>query len=556
MRPATVAAFALALTACQPTGTDPDRPEPPEVGTTVEGLWFQDVTLAAGVDLDRQPADGYETLPDRFTGGICVLDVDGEGPLDLFFALRAGASRLYVASEPWSYLDETEGRGVPSDLDAAGCLAFDSDRDGDDDLLITGVGGLWLVERKADGTLEEATERLAFAPGPGEIQTSASAGDVDGDGRLDLLVGGFARWEPERFDPEELCGGVACRAQPHDFDWLPSHLLIQDEGGVFVDRSLELAPALGEALPTLVVSIQDLDEDGRPDLYLGQDLGEWNQALVQLEDGTFVDRAETLGLATDRLGNGLCSMGWSSGDLDHDGHLDHVVTAFTGDATGVWMCEAGGVCTERADEVGTTSLAQTFRWGAALRDLDLDGHVDLLEATGHVFDQDEAAAFLLGARDQPANLMVGDGAGHLSAILPSADDGLWPARSSRGLAVADLDDDGRLDALLAPAMGRPAVLMNVHPPEGGFVRLRFADPVASAGARIELRDEGALVALVERTVGEGFLGSMDPRRTLGIGDAESVEVLVVWPDGAHESHVGVAPGTEMVLGVDARGAEQ
>lgn len=537
----------LLFVAC--AGADAFSPPSPEALSPpagVAGVFFWDVTQVSGVSLVREPLDDYLSVPDRFTGGVCVLDADGRGAPDLFFAMRDGRgarSTLYVADAPFTYRDETNRRGLGAIGEGSGCLAFDADSDGDDDLLVTRMGGISLFEQR-DGRFIDVSAQLGFAVHPGDLFTSAAAGDLDGDGDLDLVVAGYVRYDPALLVPGENCAPSVCNAQPQPFPAISSRLFLRD-GASYRDVTTERAPELAMAFRTTVVAIRDFDGDGRPDIYAAHDLEQWNQALIQDASGHFTDRAVALGLAHDRLDNGLDAMGFSSGDIDGDGRLDHVVTAFTNDATAVFICQPDGTCPDRADVVGTTALEETFRWGPALADFDLDGHVDLAEATGHVFSQDELDAYGLGVQAQPTNLMLNDGAGHLVAHTPVAQDGLAVPRLARGIAVADLDDDGRPDLILAPSSGRPAVLRNVTEPRGHWLRVILPRGAVGATVRVTLPDDRVLIR--ERTAGEGYLGSFDSRLLFGLGAATTVDLSVTWPDGHTTTRAGVAADSAITL---------
>lgn len=527
--------------------TDAGGPLPPE-------LWFEDVTLTAGVDLVRTPADGYGTLPDRMSGGVCVLDVDGEPPVDLFFAVRPAddgtRSRLYVGRDVLDYADETDARGLSDVGDAMGCLAFDADADGDDDLLVTGLGGLRLFHHEG-GTFVDRSERLDVELDPRTMYMSAAAGDVDGDGDLDLAVAGFIRFDPGRFEDDEMCGPVLCTADVNAYPYAPDLLLEQRSDGTFVNATAA-APDLLRAEPGLVVAIRDLTGDRAADIYVGNDLGHsfYDRVLHRTGSGAFVDVAPSLGLAHDFRGYGIDTMGFASGDLNGDGHLEFAATSFETDPTAVFARQPDGTYADIALSVGTPALAETFRWGVALVDLDLDGDVDLFEATGHFHSDAEIETIgYVRPRDQRPNLMVNLGDGTLRAITPAEGDGLRVERSARGIAVTDLDDDGRPDIVLAPADGPAALLRNVREPTGHWLRVRLVgNPpnTAAAGARVTVRT-GGRTHVRERVLGEGYLGSFDPRLFFGLAGADPVDVEVRWPSGERTTLTGISVDRDLVL---------
>jgi len=499
--------------------------------------WMEDVTETAGIAFDRIPAAAFSNYGDRVGGGVCVLDLDHRPPMDLFFALRpydGGGSRLYVSDGPMHFADETSTRGLSDVGDAMGCLAFDADGDGDDDLLVTGIGSLRLF--LADhGVFVDASASLPTLD-PLSAFASAAAGDLDRDGDLDLVVAGYLKYDPGSF----VLDCVSCGLVP-----VPDLLLLRRADGSYEDVTAGLSVDLSFPEPTLALQILDLDQDGDMDVLEGNDFGHRypNRALLQQPDGTFRDEALALGLDRNRRGYRGDSMGLATGDLNRDGDPDHVFTSFEGDATGVFMCNSSGTCVDRALETGTVVLAGTFRWGPALVDLDLDGWLDLVEATGSVFTDSEIADLgLEGPMDQFPNLMASNGDGTLRPIAPTPDDGRAVRRSLRGIAVTDLDEDGQPDLVFAPAIGSALLLRTVRPPVGHYLRVTLrgrAPNTGAVGATVTVH-AGTSQLMRQRLVGEGYLGNFDPRLFFGITEPGPVSVDVRWPDSTTTTIVGVA----------------
>ena len=514
-----------------------------DAGVAAAGLWLEDVTEAAGVDFERPLPNGYDDLVARLGGGVCVLDVDGVPPLDLFFPMRSGGSRLFVGRSVLSYADETEPRGLASAGDALGCLAFDADGDADTDLIVTGVGTIALYANEGGVFAESAA--LEAETAPGSVYTSSAAGDVDGDGDVNLVVAGFV---DASAIPIGDCDGIPCAVLVAELAYLPNRVFLHDGAG-YVE--LAVAGPLSVPEPTLVVGISDVDGDGREEVYVGNDAGDFvRDRVVRFEAPGFVDVSDTVGMAYDAAGNGIDTMGWTAGDIDGDTRIDYAVTAFEGSHSPIFVCGADGFCEDRGRALGTIAVAGSFRWADALVDLDLDGDVDLVEVAGHVFTVDEGAhrGFAI-AHEQPMNLLTNRGDGRLSLARPAPRDALADARAGRGLAVADLDEDGRPDLVVTTSRGRPAVLRNVHAAEGRFLRviLEGRSPATDAiGARVTVLTP-ARRYVRERVAGEGLLGSFDPRLFFGIPAAGPVDVEVRWPSGVVQRVSSVALDGDLVL---------
>jgi hypothetical protein len=513
--------------------------------------WFEDITVASGITFVRDGADDYLTLTDRMGGGVCPLDVDGRAPLDLFFAMRPTASsrsRLYVASQPGgagtevSYGEETDARGLAAVGDALACLAFDADADGDEDLVTMGVGTVQLFVNDG-GVFTEVTERLGLTLEPIDVYVSASAGDVDHDGDVDLYVAGFMRFDTSDIAEGERCGTIPCVSSLYEFGGIPDFLLLREPDGSYRDATASLAPDLRREEMTFVTGILRMTGSGPVDLWVGNDLGaryrdrvlRWSETLARYEDVGI-----ELGLATNARGYGVDTMGWSQGDLDGDGELDFVASSWPGDTTAAYFCaplpEGGELCEDRGRLVGLSLGVGAFRWGLGLGDLDLDGDLDLMEATGHLYAQED----LRRTADelQAPTLYENTGGGMLALRAFPEGDALSVRATLRGLSLVDLDDDGRLDVVMAPARGAPRLLRNVREPTGHFLRIGLVGQ--SGGARLSITwDGGRLVRA--HPIGEGFMGNFDPRVHVGLPAAVTrVDVEVHWPSGA-VSHAREVP---------------
>lgn len=511
--------------------------------------WFDDVSEAAGVTVDRVPAEGFSNFVDRIGGGVCVIDVDGVAPRDLFFAMRPwadGGSLLYVGAGPLAFRDETAARGLSDVGDAIGCLAFDSDGDGDEDLLVTGVGTLRLFENDG-GDFRDVSATIDIDLPPRDTLASAAAADLDFDGDLDLVVAGDFKLDLSAVPPD--CPG--CAVEGRFYEAVPSYYLERTPTG-YRDATAEVAPTLSFPEPTLTLHVGDVDGDGRPDIYVGNDIGGFyrNRVLVLDGDGVYRDRAPELGLDQSRVGWGICTMGLSVGDVDRDQRVDYALTSFERQTSSIFICPPGESCVDEGFERGTDVYSDTFRWGTALVDLDLDGWLDISEATGNVFTEREAfdRGFSL-LLDQWPNLLHNNGDGTFRAVGPTPEDGRAERRSLRGIAVTDLDEDGRPDLVFAPARGRPLLLRNVRPSVGHWLKVRLvghAPNTGAVGAFVDVVSDGQTYHQ-ERLAGEGYLGNFDSRLFFGVREDGPVTVSVRWPGAGRTMVRDVALDQEITV---------
>jgi hypothetical protein len=547
-----------------------------------EGTRFVDVTSDWGITHERSfvTPDARDTM----ASGACVIDVDGTPPLDLFFTrLEAdGGSLLYVGEGYGAYREDTAARGLDGVEDALGCLAFDAEGDGDQDLLAFGYRRIQLFEN-GGGVFEEAPDRVEALSTEFGLYTAAAAGDVDRDGDLDVAVVGYVDWDPLFHAPGVICRSTAvpCTFEPGFHPFIPNVLLIQQDDGTFTDIEIELqeqrlreelfnttcqssifplgrpgCPARLEGFyeprPSLAVGIADFNQDRRVDLFIGNDFGTPDQVLTRFDDGFWIDAGPEFGLARNWQGRGMDTMGWASGDIDGDTILDHVRTDFEDFESAVHVSRGRlDLFEDEAPTIGgILDRKDTFRWGAAFVDIDLDGDLDLLEATGHVYRPEHFEAVgVVGPVAQPTNLFENSGTGSFVAVDPVEGGGLSIPTESRSLNVADLDDDGRPDLLLGNVLGPPSILRNVTPRAGHWLRLRLVGPGRDREAaltRVEVTAGEGVFTRVKK-LGEGYGGSGDPRLLFGLPTDQPVSIEVFWWDGTTSVVDDVAVDQELTI---------
>ncbi len=524
------------------------REEPPAIP-------FTDVTKNAGITFVHDNAAGGEKLlPETMGGGVAFFDYDRDGDPDL---LLMHSSRT---AEPPVVLYANDGKGRFSDVTAEsglaeamskgflgmGVAAADVDGDGWTDLYLTAVGGNRFL-RNREGRFEDATAETGLAGPEGAWGTGAAFFDAEGDGDLDLVVVNYVTWSPavDRERDFQLDGIGRAFGRPQDYPGAHPLLFIQKADGSFEERGAEAglhvldAPggtALGKGL---AVGVVDVDGDGLTDLFVANDTTR-NFFFHNQGGGRFKEVGELFGLAYSPDGRNTGAMGVDWGDLGGDGRVSFAVGNFAKEVSSLYR--AGDDPTYFLDEALAAGLAAPTRsaltFAVLLADFDLDGRLDLLQVNGHV-EPDIAAADPAQRHRQPPQLFWNAGpdeSGRLRFLqVPDPRLGDLPAPlAGRGAATADVDGDGDLDLALTQTGGPAVLLRNDQATCHHWLRLRLEGepPNRDAlGARVEVKADGGVQ---RRTIqpARGYLSSVEPVLTFGLGDAEKVEsVTVTWPNG-------------------------
>jgi hypothetical protein len=556
----------LFVPACSKPGTTagPDPTDAPQsagpAGPGAKGLRFADVSASCGVLLENVSGDPLQKLaiPETIGQGAAAFDYDRDGLLDLFVANGSVFPPTPPRAEPrpalyrnlgnWRFEDVTEAAGLWIQGWGHGAYAVDFDADGWSDLYLTIFRGPnRFFRNRGDGTFEDAAAAWGGAdPGP---STGACFFDADSDGDLDLYVANYVVYDPE--NPPN--GGHPCDWRGLSVSCGPRGTIpapdsfYENREGTLVEATEAFGFASVKPSYALGVVSGDFDNDGDPDVFVAND-SEMKYLFVNEGSRRFREAALEHGVAYNEDGRAQAGMGIEFGDVDNDGRFDVFVTNFSHDSNTLYRnttTRSGAVLFQDrtyAADLGSSSHP-FLSWGTRMVDLDSDGWLDIFIASGHVYPQVDGAN--LGTsyrqRNQLYRSLGADERGQVrfEEILPAAGDPLALEKVSRGLSVADWDNDGDLDLFTVEMDEAPTLLVNET--KGGhwigFELIGGQKNRDAIGARMRVEDSAGVTRWRELTGGGTYLSTCDHRLVFGLGAAggalKSAEIR--WPSGATAS---------------------
>ncbi|MGB7464128.1 MAG: CRTAC1 family protein [Candidatus Acidiferrum sp.] len=508
---------------------------------------FADITKKSGVNFQYQSSHtSRKYLIETMGAGVALFDYDNDGRLDIFLVNGAPLqdptpkgtipkksgpaywNRLYHQKADGTFEDVTERAGLQGAGYGMGVAVGDYDNDGFEDLYVSAYGGNKLYHNNGNGTFTDVTDK-AGVQGSG-WSSSAAWVDLDNDGKLDLVVLRYLEWD---FD-DIWCGEHKenARAYCHPDVFKPvSPLVYHNNGdGTFTEVAKQLG--LDKPAKGLGIAIADYDHDGHIDLFVA------NDSMLEFlfhnkGDGTFEEVGLAAGVAVDGDGRTFAGMGVDFSDFNNDGWPDVIITDLANQRYALYQNNGDGSFTYASQVSGIGRITMTHSgWGNRFFDYDNDGWKDLLVAQGHDLDTIEMNYPNLHYRE-PMLLAHNSGKLFVDVSRESGDvfQQFWVAR---GLAIGDLDNDGRVDAVVTTNDGPAFLLHNETPSQNHWLLLNLVGHKSNRdaiGTAVTLTTNATTQYATVSTAGS-YQSSSDKRVHFGLGKETVVSRIGIrWPSG-------------------------
>jgi hypothetical protein len=501
---------------------------------------FVNVAREAGITFRHENGASKEKLmPETFGSGVAWIDFDNDGLPDVFFA--NGADLAHGKPSPGNVLYRNLGNGKFEDVTkkagvagngmfATGVTVGDYDNDGFLDVFVTGYNSRQLFHNNGDGTFTDVTAKAGVAGGG--WSSSAAWVDYDRDGYLDLFV---ARYLDYDIHNAPYCGykqeGYRMYCDPQQFDGVPAQLFHNNHDGTFTDVSVKAGIA-NRAGKGLGVVVGDIDLDGWPDIFVTND-GVRNFLYRNKGDGTFQDITYTAGTGFDMNGKAMAGMGTEIADFDGDGLPDIFLTAFSREYNTLFRNLGKLQFEDVTLKAGLQSGFLTLAFGTKLFDYDNDGSLDIFCTNGHVTDNVELYDPQLSYK-QSDLLYQNIGGGKFKDVSAESGPAFRIKHVGRGAAVADFDNDGDLDIVIADCGGPALLYRNDGGNRNHWLAIKARGRESNRfglGSKVRVT-AGGVTQYREINPSGSYLSTSDMRLYVGLGKETVARRLEIeWPRG-------------------------
>ena len=481
--------------------------------------------------------------------GIAIFDYDNDGWPDIFIVNgtrlegfpegKAPSNHLYHNNHDGTFTDVTVQAGLGATGWGQGVCVGDYDNDGWEDLYVTYYGKNRLYHNQ-NGVFTEVAEQAGVAGTGKAWGTGCAWVDYDRDGHLDLMIANYVDFDlstaPAPGDrPSCMWKGVPVMCGPRGLPGAKNILYRNRGDGTFEDATRKAHIDQTDGHYCFSVSTFDFNDDGWPDIYVACDS---TPSILYRNngDGTFTDIGVTAGVAFNEDGREQAGMGSTIGDYNGDGRLDIFKTNFSDDTSTLYRNNGDGTFDDVTTAAGLGLYTKYLGWGTMFVDFDNDGWPDLLLVNGHVYPEVDKQ-HLGSDYEEPRILYHNLGNGTFADISADAGPGITTHASSRGLAVGDLWNDGRMSAVISNMNAPPSLLVNQVRSPNHWISVRTIGTKSNRdgiAARISVK-VGARTLVDDVRSGSSYNSSSDMRVHFGLGAATKVDfVQIRWPSGLVE----------------------
>jgi enediyne biosynthesis protein E4 len=496
--------------------------------------------------------------PQRYTfetmaGGIALFDYNNDGLLDIFFTNGAAipsleksdpsyANRLFRNNGDGTFTDVTEKAGLQGVGYSMGVAAGDYDNDGFVDLYVTGVNRNQLFHNNGDGTFTDVTEKAGVAgivPKLGKAWSVAAGWfDYNNDGLLDLFVVNYLNYNIKTA-AHCVQQGLPAYCSPVDFLGTPNILYRNNGDGTFTDVSEQshISQYVGKGMG---LAFADYDNDGFTDVFVSNDTFE-NYLLHNNGDGTFTNVALLAGVAYNSYGKAIAGMGADFRDIDNDGRPDIFETAMYGETFPFYKNLGDGQFRDVTATTGLSALtSRSTAWGMGIFDFDNDGNKDLFTADADILDNATELAHRPFAETNRVFRNKGDLT--FEDLTSKAGTAFSVPAAHRGAAFGDLNNDGKIDAVVAVLNGPPEIWINRSGSQTTGTRNHWII-LKLVGVKSNRDGLGTKVKITtslgtqynQATTAVSYNSSSDKRVHFGLGSVGVVDnIELTWPSGIRQ----------------------
>ncbi len=520
-------------------------------GTVAGSIMFEEIAERAGlVFTSNSSPTPNKNQPETMVAGVGLLDYDNDGYLDVYFVNGAAIpslkkegpvywNHLFHNNRDGTFTDVTAKAGVAGEGYGMGVAIGDYDNDGWPDIYVVNVTKNQLFHSNHDGTFTDVTDKAGVGGGmlDGKKMWSVSAAWVDynNDGLADLFVANYCKWEVNK-DP--YCGpnqNTRAYCHPKNYAPLPNTLYRNNGDGTFTDVSVEtgIHKYLGKGMGAVIA---DYDGDGFMDIFVAND-NHPNFLFHNIGGKRFEEIALESGVAYSQSANAISGMGADFKDIDNDGRPDIWHTAVENESFPLYQNRGDGQFWEITNDSQLIPTRNMSGWSNGIFDFDNDGWKDLFVARGNVLDN--IAQFSSRLYEEPNAVFRNLGKAKFQDVSAQAGPDFQKAAAHRGVAFGDVDNDGRIDAVVSVLNGKAEYFHNISPNDNHWILLKLVGSTSNRmglGAQIRITGEDGLKQYNEVTTAVGYACSSDSRVHFGLGKSRTIrEIEIKWPSGIHQT---------------------